>query len=80
MGDEEQGGDVAQQELFEPQDGVYVQMVCGLIEEQKIRLPRERPSKQDTTFLSPERFSMRSSLLHPMRDMTLSTDCIISQP
>ncbi len=52
MGDKEQGGRKAQEELFQPVDGLDVQMVGGLVQEQQIRFADQSPGKKNPSFES----------------------------
>ena len=47
MRHEDDGAAVAEQELFEPGDGLDVEVIRRLIEQQDVGLSHERPRQQD---------------------------------
>ena len=51
MGDNQHAPGVTAQKLLQPLRHGNIQMVCRLVQKQKVRLPQKRPSQQNTGFL-----------------------------
>ncbi len=50
MGYEEEGLDLPQEKFFQPDDGINVQVIGGLIQEEDVRYRHQRPGQEHPPF------------------------------